>query len=206
MKMMKPRGRRYDHGDPHLLPEGHLRDIVGGRLFGEDAAPDDDVDEIKAGHDYPRQYARDEELPHVDIGEAREHDGKGVRRDEGIDRADAHKRPEAHVLAVSPVSASQGAGWRPEARTSLSWNRYRAPIITPMMTARMESLPGSLPSHLSRTFTASSPRPVWNISSPMRMKKGTGRSVKVVIDVKAPVTTPTRPGRPAKEENRRLPC
>ena len=95
--------QEIDHGDPHLLPEGHLRDIVGGRLFGEDAAPDDDVDEIKAGHDYTGQYARNEKLSHVDIGEAREHNGKGVRRDEGIDRADAHKRAEAHALAVAPV-------------------------------------------------------------------------------------------------------
>jgi hypothetical protein len=31
------------------------------------------------------------------------------------------------------------------------------------------------------------------------MKKGTGRRVKVVIDVKVPVATPTRPGTPPRK-------
>ena len=38
------------------------------------------------------------------------------------------------------------------------------------------------------------------MSSPMRMKKGTGRSVNVVMDEKTPVTTPTRPGMPPRKK------
>jgi hypothetical protein len=34
----------------------------------------------------------------------------------------------------------------------------------------------------------------------MRMKKGTGSRVKVVIEVNAPVTTPTRPGMPPRKK------
>jgi hypothetical protein len=68
-----------------------------------------------------------------------------------------------------------------------------------MIIAKRESLPRRFPSHLSRTLIALSPRPEWNINSPIRMKKGTGSRVKVVMDVKAPVATPTRPGTPPRK-------
>jgi hypothetical protein len=38
------------------------------------------------------------------------------------------------------------------------------------------------------------------MSSPIRMKKGTGSRVKVVMDVNTPVTTPTRPGIPPRKK------
>ena len=65
-----------------------------------------------------------------------------------------------------------------------------APMITPIRMARMDSLPRSFPSHLSRTLTAFSPRPDMKDQFTHEDEKGTGRRVKVVIDVKAPVTTP----------------
>lgn len=103
------------------------------------------------------------------------------------------------MLLLYPFLSMSGRRMVPRRAHVAIVEPLRAPIITPMMMARMESLPLILPSHLSSTLTASRPRPEWKIISPMKMKKGTGSRVKVLAELNAPVTTPTMPGIPPRK-------
>ena len=138
--MMNPRGSRYYTVTRHLFFQGHVGHVVHGRFLREDVAPDQDVDKVESGHDDARHDARDEELPHVYVGEAREDHGERVRRDEGINGPHTHERTEAHALAVASL---QHLGKRivPRSAHVAMVEPESAPMMTPMMMARTESLP-----------------------------------------------------------------
>ena len=78
-----------------------------------------------------------------------------------------------------PCASIEGARAEPNMATLARLVPVKVENRVPTATASKLSLPGNCPSHLSRAFIKVGAMPVWNITSPMRMKRGTGSKMNV---------------------------